>query len=143
MAKNDFTSRFAHLDTDITLERDGVPRPVGDSGIVLILSRAGGRNYGFEKHRDEVAKRWRKTHGTKPLSGEDLRAFNRDVFAFCIRGWNDDVVGTAWSDSAARELIDLEEVYETVLGCSPAWENYRKQVVDDAKDIAGNASAGS
>ena len=130
--------KFAHLDTDVTLEREGVDAAVGESGIVLKVRRAGGRNYGFEKHRDDVAKRWKKTHGSKPLSGEDLRNFNRDVFAHCIAGWNDDVVGESWSVEAAREMIELEAVYETVVNTAASWDSYRKVAVEDAKAIAGN-----
>lgn len=134
-----FTSRFAHLDTDITLEREGVPVPVGDSGIVLIVRRAGGRNYGFEKHTEKVRKDWKRTHGTKPLVADDLRNFNRDVFAYCIAGWNDDVVGEPYSADAARELIEMEAIYEATLNTASTWESYRKAAVEDAREIAGNA----
>lgn len=131
--------KFAHLDTDMTLEREGVEAPVPYSDIVLTVRRAGGRNYGFERHRDEVAKRWRKTHGSKPLAGEDLRNFNRDVFAYCIAGWNADVVGEPHSAEAARDLIELEAVYETTVTTAAAWDNYRKAALEDAKESAGNA----
>lgn len=139
MARSDFSSRFAHLDTDVAKERDGVEAGIEGSDIVVMVRRAGGRNYGFEKHASTVREKWKRTHGTKPLAGEDLRTFNRDVFAHCIAGWNEDAVGMPYSAEAARELIELESVYEKVLEVSSAWQNYRKAALDLSKEIAGNA----
>lgn len=138
MSRHGFASKFAHLDTDSQLECNGVSAPVPGSDIVLLVRRAGGRNYGFEKHREEVSKSWKKTHGTAALGGEDLRRFNRDVFSHCIAGWDESVVGAPWDADAARELIDIESVYQTVVTVSGTMENYLKGRVADAKEKAGN-----
>lgn len=139
MARSDFNSRFAHLDTDVTKEREGVEAGVDGSDIVLMVRRAGGRNYGFEQHAAKVREKWKRTHGTKPLVGEDLRTFNRDVFVYCIAGWNEDIVGAPYTADLARELIELEAVYEKTLDVASTWQNYRKAALDLSKEIAGNA----
>lgn len=136
--KFDF-SKFNHYDTDPEKERNGVPVTVSDSGVVLQVRRAGGRNYGFEKHRNAVVERWQKTHGRGQLSGDDNRAQQRDVMVHCLCGWNEDVVGVPYSEEAAREALEIEAFFQIVMVTAFEWESYRRDKVADAKDAVGNA----
>lgn len=139
--KFDF-SKLHHFTIDPDKETKGVETYLSHEsapGLTLGIARAGGRE--FNRHRDAVIEHFRKSIGRR-LAPDDEEKRNIEVFAFCVRWFRidgEDETVQYDRDTMIEMLTTYRYIFESVIVAANETDRYLVDLVDDAKDQAGNA----